>query len=40
VTSLAGYTPVVMAPMSFEGIYQQQMQQMQQLQPQSGAKPN
>ncbi len=38
VTSRAGFPPVVLAPMSFEGIYQQQMQQMQQLQP--GAKPN
>ena len=40
VTSRAGFTAVVLAPMSFEGIYQQQMQQMQQLQPQPGAKPN
>ena len=43
VTSRAGFAPVVLAPMSFEGIYQQQMQQMQQmqqLQPQPGAKPN
>ncbi|MBI2292011.1 MAG: protein-export chaperone SecB [Betaproteobacteria bacterium] len=40
VTSRAGFTPVVLAPMTFEGIYQQQMQQMQQLQPQPGAKPN
>lgn len=39
VTSRAGFTPVVLAPMSFEGIYQQQMQQMQQQQ-QPGAKPN
>ncbi len=40
VTSRAGFTPVVLAPMTFEGIYQQQMQQMQQAQPQPGAKPN
>jgi len=40
VTSRAGFTPVVLAPMTFEGIYQQQAQQMQQLQPQPGAKPN
>ena len=37
VTSRAGFAPVVLAPMSFEGIYQQQMQQ---LQSQPGAKPN
>ena len=29
VTSRAGFPPVVLAPMSFEGIYQQQMQQQQ-----------
>ena len=41
VTSRAGFTPVVLAPMSFESIYQQQQQQqLQQLQPQPGAKPN
>ena len=40
VTSRAGFTPVVLAPMSFEGIYQQQMQQMQQAELQPGAKPN
>ena len=40
VTSRAGFAPVVLAPMSFEGIYQQQMQQMQQAQPEPGAKPN
>ncbi len=40
VTSRAGFQPVVLAPMTFEGIYQQQMQQMQQAQPQPGAKPN
>jgi len=33
VTSRAGFTPVVLAPMTFEGIYQQ-------AQPQPGAKPN
>jgi len=40
VTSRAGFQPVVLAPMTFEGIYQQQLQQMQQAQPQPGAKPN
>jgi preprotein translocase subunit SecB len=42
VTSRAGFTPVVLAPMSFEGLYQQQMQQMQlqQTQQQPVAKPN
>ncbi len=42
VTTRAGFTPVVLAPMTFEGIYQQQMQQMQlqQTQSQPGAKPN
>jgi preprotein translocase subunit SecB len=42
VTSRAGVTPVVLAPMTFEGIYQQQVQQMQaqQAQQQSGVKPN
>ena len=42
VTSRAGFTPVVLAPMTFEGIYQQQVQQMQaqQTQLQSGVKPN
>jgi len=40
VTSRAGFTPVVLAPMTFEGIYQQQMQQIQQAQPEPGAKPN
>ena len=42
VTSRAGFTPVVLAPMTFEGIYQQQVQQMQaqQAQLQSGVKPN
>ncbi|MBI4190048.1 MAG: protein-export chaperone SecB [Betaproteobacteria bacterium] len=34
VTSRAGFSPVVLAPMTFEGIYQQQMQQLQQQQQQ------
>ena len=38
VTSRAGFQPVVLAPMTFEGIYQQQMQQMQQQQ--QNPKPN
>lgn len=38
VTTRAGFQPVLLAPMSFEGIYQQQLQQMQQQQ--QGAKPN
>lgn len=29
VTTRAGFAPVVLAPMSFEGIYQQQLQQLQ-----------
>ncbi len=37
VTARAGFQPVILAPMSFEGIYQQQMQQLQQ---QQGSKPN
>ena len=37
VTSRSGFQPVLLAPMSFEGIYQQQMQQ---LQAQQGSKPN
>jgi len=37
VTSRAGFQPVVLAPMSFEGLYQQQMQQQQQ---QQVSKPN
>jgi preprotein translocase subunit SecB len=37
VTSRAGFQPVLLAPMSFENIYQQQMQQ---LQAQPGSKPN
>ena len=42
VTSRAGFAPVILAPMSFEGLYQQQMQQMQlqQTQPQPDIKPN
>ena len=38
VTSRAGFQPVVLAPMTFEGLYQQQMQRMQQ--PQQNPKPN
>src|SRR3954464_10976440 len=37
VTSRAGFQPVLLAPMSFENIYQQQMQQLQE---QQGSKPN
>jgi len=37
VTARAGFQPVMLAPMSFEGIYQQQLQRMQE---QAGAKPN
>ncbi|MEO7729094.1 MAG: protein-export chaperone SecB [Burkholderiales bacterium] len=37
VTSRAGFQPVILAPMSFENIYQQQLQN---LQAQPGAKPN
>jgi preprotein translocase subunit SecB len=37
VTTRAGFQPVLLAPMSFENIYQQQMQQ---LQAQQGSKPN
>jgi preprotein translocase subunit SecB len=37
VTARAGFQPVMLAPMSFEGIYQQQMQRLQE---QQGAKPN
>ena len=41
VTARAGFPPVVLAPMSFEGIYQQQMQQLQQQQqPQPDPKLN
>lgn len=39
VTARAGFQPVMLAPMSFEGIYQQQLQRMQQ-QPPQGTKPN
>jgi preprotein translocase subunit SecB len=38
VTARAGFQPVLLAPMTFEGIYQQQMQQMQEQPP--GSKPN
>jgi preprotein translocase subunit SecB len=37
VTARAGFQPVILSPMSFEGIYQQQLQQLQQ---QPGSKPN
>jgi preprotein translocase subunit SecB len=37
VTTRAGFQPVLLAPMSFENLYQQQMQQ---LQAQQGSKPN
>src|SRR5664279_3192073 len=37
VTSRAGFQPVLLAPMSFENIYQQQLAQSQ---PQPGSKPN
>ena len=37
VTARAGFQPVILAPMSFENIYQQQVQQ---LQAQQGSKPN
>jgi preprotein translocase subunit SecB len=37
VTSRAGFQPVILAPMSFENIYQQQVAQMQ---AQPGSKPN
>jgi preprotein translocase subunit SecB len=39
VTSRAGFPPVVLAPMSFEGIYQQQLQAAQAAQA-AGGKPN
>jgi preprotein translocase subunit SecB len=35
VTTRAGFSPVVLAPMSFEGIYQQQLQRMQEQQAQA-----
>ncbi|MCX7138931.1 MAG: protein-export chaperone SecB [Proteobacteria bacterium] len=37
VTARAGFQPVILAPMSFENIYQQQLEQMQAPQ---GSKPN
>ena len=37
VTARAGFQPVMLSPMSFEGIYQQQLQRMQE---QQGLKPN
>jgi preprotein translocase subunit SecB len=37
ITTRAGFQPVILAPMSFESIYQQQVQE---LQAQQGAKPN
>ena len=37
VTARAGFQPVMLAPMSFEGIYQQQLQRLQE---QQGSKPN
>jgi preprotein translocase subunit SecB len=40
VTSRAGFPPVVLAPMSFEGIYQQQLEQQMQAAQGSGGKPN
>jgi preprotein translocase subunit SecB len=42
VTARAGFAPVLLAPMSFEGIYQQQVQEMQaqQAQLRAGVKPN
>ena len=40
VTSRAGFPPVVLAPMSFEGIYQQQMERQMQAEQAPGAKPN
>lgn len=40
VTSRAGFMPVVLAPMNFESIYQQQLQQMQQQQQQQDPKPH
>jgi preprotein translocase subunit SecB len=40
VTSRAGFPPVVLAPMSFEGIYQQQLEQQMQAAQGAGAKPN
>ena len=40
VTSRAGFPPVVLAPMSFEGIYQQQVEQQMLAAQASGGKPN
>ncbi len=42
VTARAGFAPVVLAPMAFDGIYQQQVQQMQAQQARAlaGGKPN
>ena len=37
VTARAGFPPVVLAPMTFEGVYQQQLQHLQQ---QKNSKPN
>ena len=37
VSSRAGFPPIVLSPMSFEGIYQQQLQQMRE---QQNSKPN
>jgi preprotein translocase subunit SecB len=37
VSSRAGFPPIVLSPMSFEGIYQQQLQQLRE---QQNAKPN
>ena len=39
VTARAGFQPVMLAPMSFESVYQQQLQRMQE-QPPPGSKPN
>ena len=40
VTTRAGFQPVVLAPMTFESIYQKQMQQMQQMPQPQNLKPN
>jgi preprotein translocase subunit SecB len=40
VTARAGFPPVVLAPMSFEGIYQQQLERQMQAAQAAGAKPN
>jgi len=40
VTSRAGFPPVVLAPMSFEGIYQQQVEQQMLAAQAAGGKPN